>query len=206
MKKFKIFKFFLLFMLCILGFNLSKVQMDAADKQNIVVWNETYEDGGTKEFSFHASDTGILFVDLSDTMSDDDYFIYIKDSMENILHTQQFDWLDDEDCSFNVQLSEGDYTIVLSADDYVEFSVRAYFDYEPSTKHPEFEISEELLDLYVGESAILTIKSEPEGALFDVEWGSSNPAVAVISANGTVVAKKSGSAIITAVVNGKVYV
>lgn len=205
MKKINIFKLSFLLMICIFGLNLSNVQVDAADKQNIVVWNETFEDGGTKEFSFHVSDIGILFVDISDIMAYEDYFIYIKDSMGNILHTQQFDWLDDEDYSFNVQLSEGDYTIVLSTDDYIEFSVQAYFEYEPSIKHPEFEINEELLDLYVGDSKVLAIESNPAGILFDVEWSSSNPDVAIVSENGTVVAKKSGSAIITAVINGKVY-
>lgn len=192
-------------MICFLGVNLRDMQVDAEDRQNIVAWNEAYEYGGIKEFSFHVSDTGILFVDLRDTVAYDDYSICLKDSIGNILYTYQFDWFEDEGCSFDIELDEGDYTIVFSTDGEVEFSVQAYFEYEPSIGHPVFEVSEEVLDLYVGESKTLRIESIPAGILFDVEWSSSNPAVAIVSADGTVLAKKTGSAIITAVVNGEAY-
>lgn len=205
MKRFKICKVSLLFFICIFCFNFRNMQVGAADKQNIIVWNESYEYGGIKEFSFHVSGIGRLFVDLDETMAYDDYSVCLKDGTGNILYVRQFDWLDDEDCSFTIELSEGDYIIVFSTEGEAEFSVQAYFEYEPSIEHPAFTLSKKLLELYVGESKVLRIESNPAGVSFDVEWSSSKPSVAEVNQDGTVVAKKTGSAIIKAVVNGVVY-
>jgi len=192
-------------LICFLGFNLASIKAEALSKQIIIDWYESYYDGGTEEFSFHISNFGILFVNLEDTIADDDYSVCIRDSYGVLVYSKQIDWFEDGNGNFDVELSEGDYTIVFSTEGEVEFSVQAYFEYEPSIKHPEFEISEELLDLYVGESAVLAIESEPEGVLFDVEWSSSNPLVVAVSENGTVKAKKVGSAVIKAVISGEVY-
>lgn len=192
-------------MICFLGFNLANMHTKALSKQTIVDWDKSYYDGGTKEFLLHISNFGTLFVDLDETIAYDDYSVCIKDSFGIPVYSKQIDWIEDEDSSFDIELSEGDYTITFSTEGDVDFSVQAYFEYQPSIEHPVFEMNKKVLELYVGESAVLTIESEPEGVLFDVEWSSSNPSVAAVSENGTVMAKKVGSTVITAVVNGEVY-
>ena len=83
--------------------------------------------------------------------------------------------------------------------------LKAYADYYPCVNHPEFEISDDKIELYVGKSKTLKITSNPEGIAYNVKWSSNKKTVAVVDDNGKITAKKAGAATITAKIGEQKY-
>ena len=87
---------------------------------------------------------------------------------------------------------------------------------QPSSEQPETEpakpqepetvkLNKKKITLGVKEKAKLSARVLPAGVSEDVTWQSDNPSVAMVSANGTIQAKKTGKAVVTArTSNGKI--
>ncbi|MCI8779918.1 MAG: Ig-like domain-containing protein [Lachnospiraceae bacterium] len=208
MKKRILIKLSVLLLLCFGGLHLRGSKAGATERLDIADWDEWIQDGISKEFSFHAQEDGCLVVDLEETFPIDDYSICIEDSMGIVIYDEQIDWDNEEDCSFELELSKGDYTITFYTEGEVEFSVGIHFEYElPGVKldDPIFELNKDELKLYAGDSAKLAVISDPPDAEYAVKWISSNKKVATVDQDGWVYAKKAGNATISAKVNGEYF-
>lgn len=100
--------------------------------------------------------------------------------------------------NLSITLNKGTYYIGIYRDNGgSEYSFTT--EYAPSTRYPSMQLS---ITMNQGDSLKLGAVITPEKAASKLKWTSSDKSVAGVSSNGTVKAKKAGTATITASCNG----
>lgn len=105
-------------------------------------------------------------------------------------------WTESEGVYMNgdsYNLPAGDYSAALTFDEPVQF---LFYIAEDT---PDAKISNSKVTITAGFTRTLTVTGNKD----EVTWSSSNASVAAVNSNGKVTAKKAGSAVITASVDGK---
>lgn len=137
--------------------------------------------------------------------SDGKFQLKIVDGAGNVYYSAETDVFY-HDVVYTVDLKKGTYYAKISCvESYSYINVNLYSKYIPSYQNPEYSISAEKLKLEKGAKEQLRITCNPTDVKYSVKWKSKNPAVASVSQNGKITAKRRGNTTITATVGKKKF-